>query len=190
MAELAEHAGWSVRRDEAYTGFVSRLLAGLALALLASPALAAPSAPAFRLRLLDGSGTVDSRALIGKAVLVVRFQASWCAVCVEEAPSIERIWQKYKASGVEVVGVQVQDTAADAQRFLQAHGATYRAGLDPHLTIANRFDFKGTPYTVVINKRGEMVARIHGRTTEARLARILDPLVKPPATRTPPARLR
>jgi thioredoxin-like negative regulator of GroEL len=72
----------------------------------------------------------------------------------------------------------MQDTEANARHFLEANKASYAAGLDPHLKIANRFGFRGTPYTVVINKRGEMVARIHGRTDEARLARILDPLVK------------
>ncbi len=131
-----------------------------------------------------------ARSLIGKKILVVRFQASWCKVCAEEAPGVERIYEKYKTSGVEIVSVQVQDTAADAQRFLKAHGATYPAGLDPRLTIASRFGFKGTPYTVVINKRGEMVARIHGHADEARLARVLDPLVKERAKRKPPARLQ
>jgi peroxiredoxin len=169
---------------------VRRLLAALALALSPVPAVAAPSAPAFTFALLDGSGLFDSRTLIGKKVLVVRFQASWCKVCAEEAAGIEHLWERYKASGVEVVSVQVQDTAADARRFLKAHGATYPAGLDPRLTIANRFGFKGTPYTVVINKRGEMVKRIRGSADEAHLARLLDPLVKPPATRKPPARLQ
>ena len=61
-------------------------------ALLLAPALAAaaPSAPAFTVTLLDGSGHFDSRAHIGKHVLVVRFQASWCKVCNEEAEMIER----------------------------------------------------------------------------------------------------
>lgn len=161
-----------------------------ALLLLAAPAAAAPAAPAFTVRLLEGSGHFDSRSHLGKHVLVVRFQASWCKVCNEEAPGIERLYQKYRASGVQVVGVQVQDTEADARRFLQAHKASYPAGLDPRLTIANRFGFRGTPYTVIINKRGEMVARIHGRTDEARLVRILDPLVRPEPTRRPPARLK
>jgi peroxiredoxin len=169
---------------------VLALLAAFALIVAAVPAVAAPSAPAFTLRLLDGAGTFDSRTLIGKKVLIVRFQASWCKVCMEEAAALERIYEKYKPSGVEMVGIQVQDTAADAQRFLKAHAATYLAGLDPHLTVANRFGFKGTPYTVVINKRGEMVARIHGRTTETRLARLLDPLVQERAPRKPPTRLQ
>jgi thiol-disulfide isomerase/thioredoxin len=164
-----------------------RLLA-FTLVLWAAPALAAPSAPAFSVKLLQDGQTFDSRSLIGKKVLVVRFQASWCKVCVEEAPVIEHIWQKYRPAGVEVVGLQVEDTQADARRFLR--GATYPAGLDPQLLIANRFKAKGTPYTIVIDKRGEIAGRISGRSGEARLARVLDPLVKEPAKRKPPARLQ
>jgi cytochrome c biogenesis protein CcmG, thiol:disulfide interchange protein DsbE len=166
------------------------LLALLVVALGTTAAVAAPAAPALTLKLLDGGRTFDSRALIGKKVLVVRFQASWCAVCAEEAPGVERVYQKYKASGVELVAIHVQDTVGDAQRFLKAHGATYPAGLDPRLTIARRFGFKGTPYTVVISKRGEVVARISGRADETRLARALDSLVTERAKRRPPARLQ
>jgi cytochrome c biogenesis protein CcmG/thiol:disulfide interchange protein DsbE len=167
-----------------------RALIAFLLLLWAVPALGAPSAPAFTLWLLDSGRAFDSRSLIGKKVLLVRFQASWCTVCVEEAPGLERTWVKYRPAGVEVVGIQVEDTAADARRFLEAHGATYPAGLDPHLLIANRFKARGTPYTIVISKRGEIVARIPGRADEARLARVLDPLVKEPPKRKPPARLQ
>jgi peroxiredoxin len=170
---------------------VRRLLpALLAVVLETTAAVAAPATPALTFKLLAGGGTFDSRALIGKKVLVVRFQASWCKVCAEEAPGVERVYKKYRASGVEVVGIQVQDTVADAQRFLRAHGATYPAGLDPHLTIARRFGFKGAPYTVIISKRGEVVTRIAGRFDEAHLARALDPLVTERAKRPPPARLQ
>jgi peroxiredoxin len=164
-----------------------RLLAALTVLLAAGPALAAPAAPAFTVALLDGSGRFDSRALIGKAALVVRFQASWCKVCNEEAAGLERIYQKYRTRGVELISVQVQDTEADARKFLMANKTTFPAGLDPHLKIANRFGFRGTPYTVVINRKGEMVAKIHGRSDEARLSRILDPLAKPaePRKKTP-----
>ncbi|HEV3346716.1 MAG TPA: TlpA disulfide reductase family protein [Methylomirabilota bacterium] len=156
----------------------------------ATPAAAAPAAPVFTVNLLEGPGHFDSRSQIGKQVLVIRFQASWCKVCNEEAAGLERIYQKYRTRGVEVVSVQVQDTEADARNFLKVNKATYPAGLDPRLKIANRFGFRGTPYTVVINKRGEIVARIHGRSDEARLSRILDPLVKPAPGRKPPARLQ
>ena len=166
------------------------LLLALGWLALAAPAAAAPAAPAFSFVALDGSGHFDSRAQLGKHVMVVRFQASWCKVCNQEAAAMERLYQKYRASGVEFVSVQVQDTEPEARRFLKATKTTYPAGLDPKLKIANRYGFRGTPYTVVINKKGEIVARIHGRSDEARLARILDPLVKPPAVRKAPTRLQ
>ena len=103
---------------------------------------------------------------------------------------MEHLYEQYKPRGVEVVAIHVQDTAADARAFLKANHATYPAGLDPHLAIANRFGYKGTPYTIVIDKRGEMVARIPGRTSEARLGRVLEPLVTPRPARKPPARLQ
>ncbi len=167
-----------------------RVLIAFLLWLWAVPAVGAPSAPAFTVRLIDSGRTFDSRSLIGKKVLVVRFQASWCDVCAEEAPGLERTWLKYRPAGVEMVGIMVEDTLADARRFLEAHGATYPAGLDPRLLIANRFKAKGTPYTIVISKRGEIVSRIPGRADEARLARVLDPLVKDPPKKKPPARLQ
>ncbi len=157
-------------------------LLALILAWPSPPAWAYPTAPAFTLRLLDGKKMLDSRAYLGRSILVVRFQASWCKVCVREAPGLERAYRKYKPLGVEFVGVQVQDTETDARKFLKAHDASYPAGLDPALKIANRFGFKGTPYTVVISRKGGMMARIHGSADEARLARAIDPLL-PRATK-------
>jgi peroxiredoxin len=159
---------------------VARALIALLALILAwppPPAGAHPTAPAFTLRLLDGQKTLDSRAYLGRSILVVRFQASWCKVCLREAPGFERAYRKYKPLGVEFVGIQVQDTETDARKFLKAHDATYPAGLDPTLKIANRFAFKSTPYTVVISRKGEMMARIHGSANEARLAKAIDPLL-------------
>ena len=166
-------------------------IAGLILAFLASPAVAAPAAPAVNVRLLDGGEPFDSRTLLGKKALVVRFQASWCKVCAAEADGLERVYQAYRDRDVEFLAVHIQDTEDDARRFLAAHHATYPAGLDPRLRIANRFGFRGTPYTVVVDRRGEMVARIHGSADETRLARTLDTVLKPkPARKPPPKRLQ
>ena len=173
---------------------MARLVRTLALSLLLATAplaaAAAPAAPAFRVPLIDGPGAFDSRALLGKKVLVVRFQASWCRLCVKQAPDLQKIHETYGDRGVAVIGLQVQDTLADARRFREEHGATYPGGLDARLAIANRFGFKGTPYTVVIDRKGEMVARIHGSADAVRLARVLGPLVDRPAAPRPPARLQ
>ena len=160
-----------------------RLSAALLVATLTAVAWAAPAAPGFRVRLLDGKRALDTRELIGKKVLVVRFQASYCKPCARESPALVRLADRYRARGVDVLAIHVQDTAADVRRFVSRHKVTYPVALDPRLTIGNRFGFKGTPYTVVIDRKGEMVARLHGVSVVGRLPKILDGILAKDAPR-------
>src|SRR5262249_20641555 len=103
---------------------------------------------------------------------------------------LEGIWVRNRPLGLAVVRVQVDDTEADARRFLRAHAATYPAALDPRLHIARRSGAKGTPHTVVVNARCEIAAKIATRTREARLAEVVDPLCKRLPPSKPPPRLQ
>src|SRR5512132_874360 len=108
---------------------------GIALAVavvlaVVMAAEAAPVAPAFRARLLDTSATLDSRDLLGKRAVVVRFQTSWCRPCARETDALSRLAERYRGRGVEVIAFHVQDTAADTRRFMRAHGVTYHVALD------------------------------------------------------------
>ena len=147
------------------------------LTLLAGAAGAAPAAPGFRVRTLDGRTTFDSRDLIGKTIVVLRFQASYCKPCARESAALNDVAERYRARGVEVIAVHVQDTVTDTRAFMRANQVAYPVVLDPRLNLGNRFGFRGTPYTVVIDRRGEMVSRVHGENAVARLPRVLDALL-------------
>ena len=159
------------------------LLVLAALLALTSTVAAAPAAPGFKVRLLDGR-SLDSRDLIGKKILVLRFQASYCKPCARESPALARLTERYRGRGVEVLAVHVQDAVVDVRRFMRANKVTYPVALDPKLTIGNRYGFKGTPYTVVVDRQGEIVARLLGESAVTRLPRVLDEILKnepPPA---------
>jgi peroxiredoxin len=158
---------------------VARRLLLLALVLaFAVSGEAAPAAPGFTAKLVDGKTTRDSRDLIGKKILVLRFQASYCKPCAKESPALSRIAERYGPRGVEVLAVHVQDTFADTRAFMRKYRVTYPVALDPKLNIGNSFGFKGSPYTIVIDRKGEMVEQIHGESVVGRLPRILDELLK------------
>jgi peroxiredoxin len=171
---------------------VMRVLAAaifLSFALLPASAPAAPpAAPAVRMPLLKSGETFDSRALIGKKVLVLRFQASWCKLCAGQAVGLQRVYDRYKSRDVEILAIHVDDPEPDARAFVAAHRATYPVVLDPGLRVANRFGFKRAPYTVIVNKRGEIAARLDATADEARLAAAIDAALKSPARRKAPAR--
>ena len=153
-------------------------LAALTAVAAAAVAVAAPAAPGFRVRLLDSGRIVDSRELIGKKVLVLRFQASYCKPCARESAALARLADRYRPRNVDLLAIHVQDTAADARAFMRANRVGYPVALDPKLTMGNQYGFKGTPYTVVIDRNGEIVARIVGQSAVTQLPRILDDLLR------------
>jgi peroxiredoxin len=165
--------------DSAVPPVVLLLLVSL-LALAPHRVEAAPAAPGFTVKVLDSGRTLDSKELIGKSIVVVRFQASYCKPCVKESAGFGRLVERYRNRGVEFVALHVQDTLADTRRFMRAQKVSYPVALDPKLTVGNRFGFKGTPYTVVIDRKGEMVARISGASAVGRLPKILDELLREP----------
>jgi peroxiredoxin len=164
---------------------VTRALFGPIALLLASvvAAHAAPAAPGFRVKQVDGQRTFDSRDMIGKKVVVLRFQASYCKPCVKESAALSRLTERYASRGVEVVALHVQDTAADVRRFMRAQKPGYAIALDPKLVVGNRFGVTGTPYTVVIDRKGEMILRHAGQGAIARLPKVLDDALASPAKR-------
>jgi peroxiredoxin len=155
------------------------LAALLVLATAVPPALGAPAAPGFRVKQFEGSRTFDSRELIGKKVIVLRFQASYCPPCTKESPALSRLAERYAPRGVEVLALHVQDVAADVRRFAREQKPAYAIALDPKLVVGNRYGVRGTPYTVVIDRRGEIVARLTGESAVTRLPRILDDALAP-----------
>jgi peroxiredoxin len=159
------------------------ILAALLVLAVATPALAAPAAPGFRVKLLDSRRTFDSRDLIGKKVVVLRFQASYCKPCARESAAFGQLTDRYR-DRVEFLALHVQDTLADTRRFVRTHRVAYAVALDPALTIGNRYGFKGTPYTVVIDRKGEIVARLPGESAVTRLPRLLDDALRRGAPKT------
>jgi peroxiredoxin len=150
------------------------LLAVTLLVSVVAHTAAAPAAPGFRVKLLDSPRAFDSREMMGKTVVVLRFQSSYCKPCAREAAAFARLVERYRGRDVEFLALHVQDTVADTRRFVRAHHIQYPVALDPKLTIGNRYGFKGTPYTVVIDRKGEIAARLAGESAVSRLPRVLD----------------
>jgi len=161
-----------------YTAMLRRLFILLALLALPAAATAGPAAPGFKVTTLDGK-TIDSRELIGKKVIVLRFQASYCKPCVKESAAFGRVVERYKNRDVVFVAVHVQDAMSDVRKFIKANNATYPVAVDPKLNLGNRFGFKGSPFTVVIDRKGEIAQKWSGEGVPSRLPKLLDSLLKP-----------
>jgi thiol-disulfide isomerase/thioredoxin len=114
-------------------------------------------------------------------VLVCNFWATWCAPCREEIPMLMLERAKYEKSGLEIVGIAI-DNVAKVGEFATSLKITYPIllaeanGLDLMRKLGNGAG--GLPYTVIADRRGALVHRKLGAMTQADLDEILGPLAQ------------
>ena len=140
--------------------FVSlrRLAAGAALLVVAgsaTPAIApSAAAPDFTLRAMNGPNLrlAEQRG----RVVMVNFWATWCGPCRQEMPQLDRLYQKYRASGFVLLGVNVDDDARKAADVAAKLGVSFPVLLDTDKVVSKLYDLSTMPSTVLIDREGKV----------------------------------
>ncbi len=149
-----------------------RLLA--ALALLAAGCVHAASSDALFAMTLSGSDDkpVALETFRGKP-LIVNFWARWCAPCRVEIPELIKTRDKYRKRGLVVIGIGLEDKAESVRDFMKAYEMDYTVllakdgGIELMKALGNTR--AGLPFTVAIDRRGEIVAIKLGAMNRAEL---------------------
>jgi thiol-disulfide isomerase/thioredoxin len=112
-------------------------------------------------------------------VVVVDFWASWCTPCRHSLPWLESMQRKYAEDGLVVIGINEDNTAEEAEAFLEVVPVSFRIVDDSGGTIAREFDLVAMPSSYVFGRDGEVAVRQLGFKTrktdeyEAELRRLL-----------------
>jgi thiol-disulfide isomerase/thioredoxin len=155
----------------------ARLLAPAVLALsLASAAAAEP------VKLLKPD-QYRSRVVASKKgrVLLVNFWATWCDPCREEMPALVSAAKGFRSSDVAVVLVSTDTpkTASAVPKFLSQLRVPFvcwqakSRDPQPFIDAVDRGWDGSLPYTLVYDRKGEIVAKLAGRQTEASFSEAL-----------------
>jgi thiol-disulfide isomerase/thioredoxin len=96
------------------------VLAALMLCIIISPAARAQSTGNIDLKSVEPKDIKDLVAQNKGKVIVLNFFATWCAPCHNEFPDIVKLQEKYKAQGLQVIEVSMNDVTEkdDMQKFL------------------------------------------------------------------------
>jgi cytochrome c biogenesis protein CcmG/thiol:disulfide interchange protein DsbE len=111
-------------------------------------------APAYRAVSVRGD-SVSLEALRGKPILL-NVWATWCRPCRDEIPELQRLYERYRDRGLEVVGVSV-DAAGDGAAiadFMRQYGMTYPVWRDPGESVSATFLLIGVPASFLIDRDG------------------------------------
>ncbi|MFN2564132.1 MAG: TlpA family protein disulfide reductase [Gemmatimonadaceae bacterium] len=111
-------------------------------------------APAYRAVSANGD-SVSLDALRGKPILL-NVWATWCHPCRDEIPELQRIYERYRGRGLELVGVSVDAAGEDdaIRAFMRRYGMTYPVWRDPAENVSAAFLVVGVPATFLIDRSG------------------------------------
>jgi peroxiredoxin len=137
---------------------IARSLPVAAACLVAGPALpvTAPmsAAPDFTLRSMEGPN-LRLQEQRGRVVMV-NFWATWCGPCRQEMPQLNRLYEKYRASGFVLLGVNVDDDARNAAGVAAKLGVKFPVLLDTDKKVSRLYDLGTMPSTVLIDRDGKV----------------------------------
>ena len=98
----------------------------------------------------------------GQTVLL-NIWASWCAPCIAELPSLERLQKERGSNKFTVIAVSMDRTQEDAQKFYQrAHIKHLDLYHDPSFSLSSKIGVSSLPISVLYDPKGGEIARIAG----------------------------
>jgi thiol-disulfide isomerase/thioredoxin len=135
------------------------------LALAAGPwtarGMGAPVAPTAGFTLPTSSGTVALDALRGKVVLV-DFWASWCVPCRRSFPWMSALADRYAASGLVVVAINLDKSRDLAEEFLRDLAPSFIVAFDPAGKTAEAYHVTAMPSSYLVGRDGSLVYALAG----------------------------
>lgn len=123
-----------------------------------------PPRPAPQTPFLAGNGTEVKFGDFKGRVLLVNFWATWCAPCIRELPSLDRLQAELGNEGLLVLAVsQDRGGAAVAGPFLEKHDIrTLGLFLDSKMRLGRELGVRALPWTFLIDREGRIVGELPG----------------------------
>ena len=136
---------------------------GLALAL--GSALAAQTLKEYQFELKTLGGQTITQAQFQENVVIVDYWGTWCPPCRQAVPVLEKLYQKYKHHGLEIIGLNYENqdpakSAATVRKFAAEQGITYPLALGTPALQKAVPKFGGYPTLLQFNK-----GMVHVKTT-------------------------
>ena len=115
--------------------------------------------PACALTSLTDKHLYNLQQFKGK-VIYVDFWASWCGPCAKSFPFMNELNRDLTDKGLQVIGVNLDESAEDAHNFLVQYPSDFAVAADTDEQCAKDFGVKAMPSTYLVDRNGT-VRHIH-----------------------------
>ena len=93
--------------------------------------------------------------LTGKTLLV-EFWATWCPPCRKSIPHLNEIYAKYKAQGLQVIGI-TDENEAIVEKFQKQIPMDYDVAINTPQSVYQQFGIQAIPTAFLVDKSGKIV---------------------------------
>ena len=106
---------------------------------------------------LDTTGKkVSFRSFIGGKPLVVVFWATWCPLCRDEVPTLNRLAAD---PAIRVLGVNVGENEQKVRTFITSNHVGYPVVRDPGWQTTAAYQVLGLPAFLILDEEGQVLYR-------------------------------
>lgn len=136
-----------------------------AITLLCAFSLGAQELPSTTLKTLDGKQIDVKDAISKEGPTVISFWATWCKPCIKELTAFTDFAVDLEDEfGAKVLAVSIDDTRNSARvaPLVQGQGWDYTVLLDENQDLKRNLGIVNVPFTLVLNKDGEVVWKHSG----------------------------
>lgn len=114
-------------------------------------------------------------------VLIINFWATWCPPCRREIPEFIALQKELGHAGLQFIGIAIEEKEPVAE-YLTFIGINYPmliAG-DAGIALSSQFGNRigAVPFTVVVDRTGNIVHRHPGEITRNQLLEVVTPLLR------------
>ncbi len=141
-------------------GPYARFLQGELMTFDMSEGVAEPAETSF----VDGNGEKVSLADFRGKVILLNLWATWCAPCLNEMPTLDRLKADMASQDFDVIAVSVDKAGVEKSReFLKRTGASHlELFVDEIMQLNFDFSVYQLPTTILIGRDGIEIGRIVG----------------------------
>lgn len=144
---------------------VVAIVVAVVVVYLAASAPTGREAPDFSIKTATGVKKVSD--LRGKVVLIDLW-ATWCGPCRMSIPGIQRLYEKHKDAGFEVLGIAMERDAEGAAipAFVEEMGMTYPVGIPTSVDVMGDYARSPIPLMMLVDRGGLVTWKQEGFSEE------------------------